>query len=228
MSGYRVIKDELMRRVRNREWRAGETIPGEVELAAEFGVARATMNRALRELSDDGVLERKRHAGTRVSPAPVRQARLEIPLIRLEIEAAGAQYRHALLLRKLGDAPQWLAARLGLPADAQTLELACLHFADGLPQVHEQRWINLAAVPDAAAADFAAINPNEWLVAAVPFTNAEFSFSAAMLGEDTAPLLDVRAGDASFITERTTWLGATPVTFARMSHRPGYRMVTRI
>jgi GntR family transcriptional regulator, histidine utilization repressor len=225
---FRAIKDELMRRVRARLWLPGQTIPGEIALAAEFGVARATVNRALRELTDEGVLQRRRNAGTRVAVNRIRQARLDIPLIRVEIEASGAAYRHALLEQETIAAPDWLAARLSLASSDRIIHLRCLHFADGTPHVLEERWINLSAVPEAAAADFSLMNPNEWLVGAVPFTTAEFTFSAETLDSASAMLLSAKPGQASFTAERVTWLAGQAVTLARLSFRPGHRMVTRI
>ena len=217
-----------MRRIHARHYAPGANIPGEVELAAQFSVARATVNRALRELSDEGILERKRNSGTRVAAARARHAKLEIPLIRDEIEASGATYRYALLERQQMLAPQWLAARLDLNALSKVIHLRCLHFASGTPFVFEERWINLQSVPQAADADFAAHNPNEWLVNAVPFTTAEFSFSATTLDANDAKLLGAKSGEASFVAERVTWLEKQAVTFARMLFKPGYRMLTQI
>ena len=64
---YRDVKAEILKRIRRRDWATGALIPAETALAAEFGVARATVNRALRELAEEGVLDRRRRAGTRVS-----------------------------------------------------------------------------------------------------------------------------------------------------------------
>jgi GntR family transcriptional regulator, histidine utilization repressor len=218
VSGYGAIKDEVLRRVRMREWRAGEVIPGEVELASAFGVSRATMNRALRELSEEGVLERRRNAGTRVVSLPVRQARLAIPLIRREIEETGARYGYRLL-----------ASRRAASADMDdALHLECLHLADDAPFLLETRRINLAVVAGALAADFAGVPPNEWLVEAMPFTEADFAFSATAAKRDEAKLLGVRQGAPLFVSERTTWLADAKITVARMAYRPGHRMVTRI
>ena len=47
-------------------WKQGGLIPVEVALAKEFGCARATLNRALRELAQERILEHHRKAGTRV------------------------------------------------------------------------------------------------------------------------------------------------------------------
>jgi GntR family transcriptional regulator, histidine utilization repressor len=228
MTGYRFIKAEMMQRIRKRHYMPGANIPNEVELAAEFSVARATVNRALRELSDEGVVERRRHSGTRVAVLRTRQAKLEIPLIRVEIEATGAAYRYGLIERAEMAAPEWLAAKLSLSDQQKLIHLRCAHFANDMPQIYEERWINLAAVQEAASADFTTQNPNEWLVNAVPFTTAEFAFSANNLTAANAKLLGAKTGNASFVAERVTWLGETAVTFARLHFRPGYQMVTRI
>ena len=227
MTAYRAIKQEMMQRIRRRQYPSGAVIPGEIDLAAEFNVARATVNRALRELSEEGILERKRHSGTRVAASPIRHAKLEIPLIRNEIEATGATYGYRLIEREVAAAPEWLAARLSL-STVQILHLRCQHSASGNPHLFEDRWINLAAVPAAFDADFERHNPNEWLVNAVPFTDAEFAFSAVTLDAVHAKFLGARTGEASFVAERVTWLDHNAITLARMIHRPGYVMVSRV
>jgi GntR family transcriptional regulator, histidine utilization repressor len=227
-TGYREVKGEILARIRSREWPAGHAIPGEVELAESFGVARGTVSRAMQELMEEGVIERRRKAGTRVAQSPVRQARLEIPLVRAEIEATGAVYRYRLLSREITSAPDWLSAQLSVSSDTQMVHLRCLHMADSQPYQFEDRWISLDAVPAARAEPFTEANPNEWLVQAVPFTDAEFAFRAAAAERETAALLGIRESEPVFIADRTTWLGGKPVTFARMHFRNSYRMVTRI
>ncbi len=225
---YRSVKEEILRRIRDRVFQPGEVIPPETALAEEFGCARATVNRALRELSDEGLVERKRRAGTRVTEAPVRHARLAIPVIRNEIEATGAQYRYLLIHREIVAAPQWLRDTLEIALNAAVLHLQCLHFADDRPFEFEDRWINIAVAPAVAEIDFRESGPNEWLVREVPFSRAEFGFAAAAADPAAAGHLGVRPGDPVFVAERTTWLGDRAITFARMTFHAGYRMTTRI
>ncbi len=227
-TGYKAVKAEILNRIRTRVWPSGHAIPGEIELAQEFGCARGTVNRAMLELQDEGVIDRKRRSGTRVATAPVRQAKLEIPLVRVEIESTGVSYRYALVSRDDVVAPEWLKARLSLPPKSKVIHVRCLHFAGNAPFQFEDRWINVTAVPQVSDETFLVNNPNEWLVNAVPFTNAEFAFYAGAADGDLAAFLGVSKGDAVFVAERTTWLGAVPVTFARMSFRSSYRMVSRI
>lgn len=225
---FRAVKAEILRRIRGRAWPPGAAIPRETELAAEFGCARATVNRALRELAEDGVLDRRRRSGTRVNPSGAGRARIEIPLIRAEIEAQGAAYGYRLIRRQQGAAPPRMAARLGLASGAPALDLEALHLADGRPWQHERRWISLSAVPAAADEPFDRVGANEWLVAAVPASEAEIVFSAVAAEPDVAGVLGVPAGTALFRTERTTWLDGRAVTHAVLTHAPGFRLVTRV
>ncbi len=226
-TSYRDVKAEILRRITDGDWAPGTLLPGEVELAETFGVARATVNRAMRELTEEGLLERRRKAGTRVRPSPLRSARFEIPLVREEVEATGAAYRYALLERDVGRAPDWLRARLGLLPGAKVLHLACLHSADGAPYQFEDRWINLAALPEAEAADFRALGPNEWLVKAVPFSEVEISFLATSADGRVGGYLSMGPGEPVFTVERTTWWEGQAITHVRLYFARGHRMTTR-
>ena len=226
-ASFRDIKEEMERRIATRIWRPGATIPGEEDLAREFGSARATVNRALQELARAGVVERKRKSGTRVSLRPVREARFVIPLVRQEIEAEGADYRYALIRRDIEPAPDLVRARLGLDA-GEMLHLRCLHLADGTPWQFEDRWINLAAVPQARDEDFTEVGPNEWLVMNAPFSRADFSFRAARASLEEARLLGLGSADAVFVAERMTFVGDEPVTLVRMVHPPTYVLRTSL
>lgn len=52
-------------------WPIGSTLPGEVQLAARYEVARVTLVRALRVLRDEGLLVTERGVGSRVAAVPV-------------------------------------------------------------------------------------------------------------------------------------------------------------
>lgn len=225
---YRDVKAEILKRIRRRDWATGALIPAETALAAEFGVARATVNRALRELAEEGVLDRRRRAGTRVSAMPVRRARFEIPQTRAEVEATGAAYRYALVSRAEEPAPGWLRAALALPPRARALHIRAMHFAGDRPWQFEERWILLATVPAARHEPFDRIGPNEWLIGQVPFSEAEMVFSAALADSELAGFLGLAEGDPVFRAERSTWLDGAPVTHARLSYPPGFRMRTRL
>ncbi|NAZ35438.1 GntR family transcriptional regulator [Rubellimicrobium sp. CFH 75288] len=225
--GWRDVAEIARARILARDWAAGGAIPTEAALAREFGVSRATVNRALRALAEEGLIDRRRRAGSRVTARPTRRATFALPLVRDEVSASGAVYGYRLLDRELCPPPAEVALRLGLRAVPLVLRLEALHLADGRPWAHEDRWINPAAAPGVEDVDFAAVSANEWLVTHVPFTTAEVTLSAEAAEGRTADALGCEPGAAILVLDRVTRLGATGVTAVRLGHAPGYRLVSR-
>jgi len=224
---FRDIKADILQKITQGEWKPGSQIPNETDLAEQYGAARATVNRAMRELADEGLIERRRKAGTRVRSSPRRQARFDIPIVRRQIEDLGKAYRYSLVRSEMVVAADWLRARLQLNPGAEVLHLVCLHFADGSPYQFEDRWINLSVLPQAKEADFSETGPNEWLVSTVPFSSAEVSFSATAADQTLADNLGCQPGDPLMQLERSTWLKEGAVTYVRLVHQRGFQMTTR-
>ncbi len=226
-SPYRRIKESLLARIHAGEWRPGDTIPGEETLAVDYGCARATVHRALRELAEAGLLERRPRLGTRIAVPPARVLAFEVPRIDEEVRRAGADYGYRLLSRRLRVPRVAVRERLQLGAGVRAIEVRCLHFANRSPYQYEHRWINLAAVPGARDATFRDQAPGLWLLEHVPWTDVEHVLRAHNADEETAELLEIDAGAALFVVERRTWLGEQVVTWARFLY-PGrhFRMRT--
>ena len=54
------IREAIRGRITDGEWAPGAMMPGETDLAEEYGCSRTTVNRALQKLAEDGLIERKR------------------------------------------------------------------------------------------------------------------------------------------------------------------------
>jgi len=220
VTGWQDIEAEVLRRIHARDWPPGSPIPHEAALATEFGVARATVNRALQSLAEAGWLDRRRKAGTRVALHPVRKATLRIPVIRAEVEATGATYAHRLLGRTTNHAPPEVCAALHLPPATVLWHLPALHLADGQPYAAEDRWVNPAAVPALASVDLSLTSANEWLVQHAPFTHGDFTVTAARAA--VTPVLAAPPDAALLCITRTTWDGARPITWVGLTFAPGH------
>lgn len=223
MLGWEEVRAEVLRRIRARDWPPGALIPGEEALAEEFGVARATVNRALTALAEAGVLERKKRAGTRVAELPVRRARLEIPVIRLDVLGRGQPYDFKLLADRMAPAPVPVTARLGLSERRPMRYLETLHLAGGRPFVLETRWLNPEVLPTPAP-DFAKVSANEWLVTHVSLVSGDIAFTAEPASPREAEVMGVAPGTALLVAERTTQGTEGPVTWVRLAHAPGHRV----
>lgn len=55
---YETVKREISEKIASGVWQPHDRIPSEAELVAQYGFSRMTINRALRELTDEGMLVR--------------------------------------------------------------------------------------------------------------------------------------------------------------------------
>jgi GntR family transcriptional regulator len=64
---YRQIKSLLLQSLESGEWRPGEAIPSESELAGRFGVSQGTVRKAIDEMAMDNLVVRRQGKGTFVA-----------------------------------------------------------------------------------------------------------------------------------------------------------------
>ncbi len=64
---YRQIKDRLLAGLESGEWKPGESIPSEVDLAARFKVSQGTVRKAIDELAGEFLLVLRQGKGTFVA-----------------------------------------------------------------------------------------------------------------------------------------------------------------
>jgi GntR family histidine utilization transcriptional repressor len=214
------IETDIADKIRSGEWPPGHRIPGEVELAAQYGCARATANKALVRLAEAGLVQRTRRSGSFVARPHVQTAVLEIPDIAQVIAERGESYTFALLSRRTRSAHPGPEQELG--ASNPVLALEGVHSASGCPFAFEARIINLAAAPDAEHEDFSTRAPGSWLLGHIPWTQAQHRISAIAPDRTTAKTLDLAPGSACLQVERWTWRLRDGVTYVRQVY-PGTR-----
>jgi DNA-binding GntR family transcriptional regulator len=71
---YKDVSDALRARVAAGDWAASGRLPGEASLAAEYGVARETLRRALTDLRDEGLISNQQGKAWRLGSDPAGQA----------------------------------------------------------------------------------------------------------------------------------------------------------
>ncbi|MEM1429952.1 MAG: GntR family transcriptional regulator [Pseudomonadota bacterium] len=222
------IRDAVHARVLNGTYRAGDKLPRDEDLAAELGCSRSTMQRAMQDLSDSGLLERRRRGGTHVRADPVTRARLDIPIVRREVEGIGAVYGYRLRHRAYRNAPREVLNRLRLEAPRKLLRVEALHLADGAPYIAEDRWVCPETVPGILDLDLSEQSANEWLVRNTPYSRCDLAVTALQADAPAASALHCAPGAALLAIDRTTWIDAAPITTVRSICRPGYRLLTSI
>ena len=225
---YKTIRQDIERRILTGEWPPGHRIPFEHEIMARYGCSRMTVNKALSELAQADLIERRRRAGTFVRRPQFLSAVLKIPDIRAEIGALGRAYGYELITSARRTANAADRERLGVNKSCKVIAIRCRHSADNVPFAIEDRLIDLDAVPDARNADFKVDPPGSWLLHHVPWTEAEHAISAIVADELIAEALDLATGAPCLVIERHTWRKGRPLTAVRLVY-PGeqHRLVAR-
>jgi GntR family histidine utilization transcriptional repressor len=217
---YKQIRSDIERRILTGEWPPGHRIPFEHQLMVRYGCSRMTVSKALSELAQADLIERRRRAGTFVRRPSFLSAVLQITDIRAEISALGRGYRYELTKSARRTANAADRSRLGVQRTGKVIAVACRHFADGVPFAIEDRLIDLDAVPEATEANFAVEPPGSWLLHHVPWTEAEHSISAIVADETAAAALDIAVGAPCLVIDRRTWRSVRTLTAVRLLY-PG-------
>jgi GntR family histidine utilization transcriptional repressor len=210
---HRRITADLAREIASGAWPPGKRLPIEQELMVQYGCARATVGKALDALVAQGLVERRRKAGTFVAAPNVSSAAvLQIPDIRAEIEVRGQAYRwHRLSLKVRRAWPE--EAKLA-PAGG-VLEITGIHFAAARPFAYEERLINLEEAPLAADEEFKDDGPGAWLLAHAPWTEARHEISAINPDPEALEALSISRWHACLLLKRRTWRQGVGITYAR-------------
>lgn len=218
LSLHQRILNDIESRILSGEWQPGYRIPFEHELTEQYSCSRMTVNKALTQLAKAGMIVRKRGSGSFVSKPQSQTAVLEIQDIRAEVEQLGLPYRYELQknIRRKSTASD--SKKLDIERSTPLLELMCRHYAGKQVFALEERIINLLAVPDAAQTDFSKQSPSPWLVAYVPWSNAQHAIRAASADEAMAMALGIPRGAACLVIERQTWNAEQPITYVRLTY----------
>jgi GntR family histidine utilization transcriptional repressor len=219
---YQEIKDHILSRIHSGEWKEGDQIPSENELARDFGVARMTVNRAVRELTAEQILTRVQGAGTFVAQPKYASTLVEIRSISDEIGARGHAHRADVIHLGAALLDERLALEMQLSVGSPVFHSRVLHFENELPIQFEERWVNPALAPDYARQDFTKITPNQYLMVAAPLQRVEYRIEAALPDDTIGNSLAMKPGDPCLMLHRRTWSRDAVASVANLWH-PGDR-----
>jgi GntR family histidine utilization transcriptional repressor len=197
-------------------------VPSENEIVREFGVSRMTANRALRELSDEGVLVRIAGVGSFVANRQPTTHPLEIRDIAEEIRARGHVHRAELITLERVRAVADLARDFGVAAKTELFYSSIVHFENDVPILLEDRHVLPRIGPDYLKLDFGATTAHDYLMKVAPLQAAEHVLRAAMPDERTRRLLKMKQREPCLLVIRRTWTAGLIASVARLNY-PGSR-----
>ena len=141
---YQQIKALITRSLQAGEWRPGEAIPSEVELAARYKVSQGTVRKAIDELATENLLVRRQGKGTFVATHAEEQ--VQYRFLRLVPDAIGEPGKASPAQRRFLDcrrvrASAEIARALDLKAGDPVIQARRLLIFGGRPVVLDDLWL---------------------------------------------------------------------------------------
>jgi len=137
---YQQIKVLLTRSLQGGEWRPGELIPSETELAARFKVSQGTVRKAIDALADENLLVRHQGRGTFVATHAEQNVRFRFLRLVPDNGTTGGMARRFIDCRRQR-APADVARALALKAGDATVQVRRVLSFEGRPVVLDDIWL---------------------------------------------------------------------------------------
>ena len=140
---YQQIKGLILQSLQSGEWKPGESIPSEIELAGRYRVSQGTVRKAIDELASDNLLVRRQGKGTFV--ATHAEQHVQYRFLKLvpdtgNLDSEGPAQREIVdckRLRATADIARALALRSGDPV----LQVRRVLSFAGAPTILEDLWL---------------------------------------------------------------------------------------
>jgi len=222
LPAYEQVKSWIRGHIASGEWRPGDPVPSEAALMQQFRISRMTVNRALRELAAEGLVNRIQGSGTRVAQLHRISSRLTIRDIHEEVAERGHVHTTRVVLRRKEKAGAAVAASLGLRSGAAVFHSVLVHLENGVPIQYEDRYVNPTAAPRYLETDFTQTSPTLHLLQHAPLTEASYSIEACLPTSEEAKQLGIKRGEPCLVMMRRTVSGGHVASVARLIY-PGTR-----
>lgn len=219
---YRQLKELIIGQISSGELQPRDRVPSENELVDATGVSRMTANRALRELNDEGYVERVAGVGTFVADFKAVSHVLEVRNIADEVALRGHVHAASVLLQERVPADSKIAAALEIETGAAVFHLKLIHLESGIAIQIEDRFVLAEFAPQLLQQDFSTVTPSAYLSSISPLQEAEHVVRAEMPTQEISAHLEMDAHEPCLVVTRRTWAHARPVSFAKLYH-PGAR-----
>lgn len=213
---YARVKQAISKKISSGEWLADQRVPSESEMVKALSVSRMTVNRALRELTGEGVLVRQQGVGTFVAKKKTHSALSEVHDIAEEITNRGHQHTAKLIEIIRTNANTEEAMNLGVRTNHSIFRSTVLHFENDLPIQIEERVVNATLAPEYDQQDFKNNATYNYLMTVAPMTEGEHLVEAVMATPAECELLQIGQNEPCLQIKRRTWCNDQLVTIARL------------
>ena len=220
---YAQLKDGLRAQIESGYWRPGDLLPAEPELCREFDVSRTVVRQALKELTYEGLIVRRKGKGTFVaSPKFTERQIQELSGFYQDMIDLGHTPYSQVLRQEIIRASASVADRLALPAGSPVVQIDRLRFVEDVPLVLTTTYLPYQLCPQLVEADFSNRSLYEFLETecGLVLARGRRTIEAVVADEYQAGLLQVGIGAPLILLDSVSYLADdTPIEYYRALHR---------
>jgi len=208
---YQQIKVLILQSLQGGEWKPGDVIPSEMDLAARFRVSQGTVRKAIDELAAENLVVRRQGKGTFVATHAEQQ--VQYRFLRLlpdtgDASSEGPRQRHFIECKRLR-APADIARALGLRSGDAVLHVRRVLSFQQVPTILEDLWLPAAPFKGLTAERLGSYRGPMYALFETEFgvrmVRAEEKIRALAASEPACELLKVKAGEPLLSVERTAF-----------------------
>jgi len=229
---YSQVESVLATGIADGTFPPGSQIPTEAILLQRFGISRTTLQKAIQNLINRGLIEIRRGKGTFVTTPRITQELTELTGFVEDMQAAGRHPTARLLSKQLVPASEVVARQLGLTGGTLVVRIQRVRLADNVPMSFDETYLpkdigEKIIENDLEAEPIFSLLEQKYQM---PLVEAEYRMEAASADPAVAEALGVAAGSPIFLIERTSYCaGDRPVDYEKLHYRGDQiRFVTRL
>lgn len=205
---YQQIKGLILQRLQAGDWKPGEAIPSEMDLAARFRVSQGTVRKAIDELAAENLLLRRQGKGTFVATHTERQVQFRFLSLLPDTGEPAPAERRVLDCRRVRASAD-VARLLGLRSGEPVLQARRVLAFGGKPTILEDLWLPGQPFKGLTAARMADYQGPTYAMFELEFgvrmVRATEKLRAVAAADEVAALLQVAPGTPLLSVERLAY-----------------------
>lgn len=215
---YHQLKGIIEQKIESEEWKPGDKISSENELLTIYKVSRSTTQRAVDELVQEGVLERRQGKGTFVSKPKIEQSLTSFYSFSRMIKSRGMSPKDVILKIETVKAKREIAEKLQIKSSEEVTTLQRLRLVNDEPIILETSYLPKEYVSALSHEDLEKYSLSDFLEKEYRLfiVKAKETFEAVLVCDLESKYLNIEQGAPGLLLERIAYdTKGIPIAFFR-------------
>lgn len=212
---YQKIKEHILEKIAEGEWLPNQKLPSENEISAILNISRMTVNRAFKELTEEGYLFREKGAGTFVAMPFQLTPFFELMPISQEVALEGRKFS-SQIIQLIALKKQEKLVDLGIQnwVNEKILYSEILYFNESYPIQYEKRYVLASFAPNYLKESFMKDCSTTYLQTLSSILTQKHTLEAMIPDQNLSDILQMNPSEACFKVQERLQIRGNIVSYA--------------